>query len=334
MNYIKLFEDGTSEAVDVKPSWGMYEKEHALDNREVYIDGNWYTTTGGELVANGTFDTDISGWTAVNATVTNPNNKIRVANTNSHGHAYTIATAVIGTQYSLKGFAESFVNTNAKITISHEVLDATHTNTVESFLFAPGASSGDGYFTFIAKSETLYLSIAPDGEGTTGINEFDNISVFKTEPTLAVAPNLPHSYLSKKGKLLGVEVAGGVPVDIHYDELAPTLVEDTIKTSNLVVTDGFDLGQSWVDVASERALGITYPNDTGKPIKVAMVLLQNNSSVITLNIYVNDEVVSNQYSNTTNTGKTFFTYFSLPDKATYKILGSSGSTIYSWKELR
>ena len=38
-NYLKIFEDGTSEAVDVKPSWGMYEKEHALDNREVYIDG-------------------------------------------------------------------------------------------------------------------------------------------------------------------------------------------------------------------------------------------------------------------------------------------------------
>jgi hypothetical protein len=41
------------------------------------------------------------------------------------------------------------------------------------------------------------------------------------------------TYLSNKGKLAGIEVANGVPVDIHYDELAPTLVEDTIKVNHL-----------------------------------------------------------------------------------------------------
>ena len=45
------------------------------------------------------------------------------------------------------------------------------------------------------------------------------------------------TYLSKGGKLLVAEIANGIPVDIHYDELAPTLVEDTIKVSNLVVGD-------------------------------------------------------------------------------------------------
>ena len=41
------------------------------------------------------------------------------------------------------------------------------------------------------------------------------------------------TYLSNKGKLAGIEVANVAPVDIHYDELAPTLVEDTIKVNHL-----------------------------------------------------------------------------------------------------
>ena len=47
--------------VDTKPSFGLYTKTSATDNREVYQDGEWYTTSGGELVTNGTFDTDVSG---------------------------------------------------------------------------------------------------------------------------------------------------------------------------------------------------------------------------------------------------------------------------------
>ena len=213
MNYIKLFEDGTSEAVDVKPSWGMYEKEHALDNREVYIDGNWYSTTGGELVTNGTFDTDgdTNGWTAyssgTNFTV-------------SGGQLVTVDDCVqyitleVGQEYSIKGSYSS--GTQLRL------YDSTVVTTI---LYIT-----DEFQTFVATETTASIYCF-------ATSSYDNISVYKLEPTLAVTPNLPHSYLSQNGKLLGVEVADGVPVDLHYDELAPTLVEDTIKVSNLVVGD-------------------------------------------------------------------------------------------------
>ena len=46
-----------------KVAIGSYEKEAADDNRLVFNtdDGKWYTTTGGELVTNGTFDSDTVG---------------------------------------------------------------------------------------------------------------------------------------------------------------------------------------------------------------------------------------------------------------------------------
>ena len=46
------------------------------------------------------------------------------------------------------------------------------------------------------------------------------------------------TYASKDGKLLGVEVANGQPVDLHYDEYAPTLVEDTIQADTML-SDNF-----------------------------------------------------------------------------------------------
>ena len=213
MNYIQLFEDGSTEATLHKPSYGLYEKTSADDNREVYIDGKWYDTTGGELVTNGTFDTDgdTNGWTAyssgTNFTV-------------SGGQLVTVDDCVqyitleVGQEYSIKGSYSS--GTQLRL------YDSTVVTTI---LYIT-----DEFQTFVATETTASIYCF-------ATSSYDNISVYKLEPTLAVTPNLPHSYLSQNGKLLGVEVADGVPVDLHYDELAPTLVEDTIKVSNLVVGD-------------------------------------------------------------------------------------------------
>jgi hypothetical protein len=64
---------------------------------------------------------------------------------------------------------------------------------------------------------------------TTGDYHIDGLWYDKT----GVLYTNQFTYLSNKGKLAGIEVAGGVPVDIHYTELAPTLVEDTIKVNHL-----------------------------------------------------------------------------------------------------
>ena len=83
------------------------------------------------------------------------------------------------------------------------------------------------------------------------------------------------TYLSKDGKLLGIEVVDGEPVDIHYDEDAPSIVEDCIQADTLIlgnesITGVLGQGQTWQDVTDSRGVGIVYTNDTGKPIQISI----------------------------------------------------------------
>ena len=292
MNYLKIFEDGTSEAVDVKPSWGMYEKEHALDNREVYIDGNWYSTTGGELVTNGTFDSDVSGWIGYpgrSATIVTENQRAKITSIATSGSGvYTAIPTEIGVEYTITAYMES-----PSVTVVLEIF--TSNTCVEGGQLALPAILGAAETeyvesTFVAETAISYIGLRV-ATGTAGFLLYaDNISVYKAEPTIDTLQP-PHTYLSNKGKLAGIEVANGAPVDIHYDELAPTLVEDTIKAGNLVVIDGFDLGQSWVDVTSERVEDINYPNNYGKPIMVIVNALNRSAGDI-LYFYINGTIVA------------------------------------------
>ena len=250
MNYLKIFEDGTSEAVDVKPSWGMYEKEHALDNREVYIDGNWYSTTGGELVTNGTFDTDISGWVTVagGAVPTWSSGLLSVVgNTANYPKVGQYFNTEVGVKYY---FSLDYISGGNSPSV--QIFDSTITEDLFTNLaLTIGTTTG----TFTATTESTILFIGNHNTSDNQTTLWDNISVYKTEPTIDTL-QLPHTYLSNKGKLAGIEVANGIPVDIHYDELAPTLVEDTIKATDLV-TNTLTLAETkW-----SNADGIEYFDD-------------------------------------------------------------------------
>ena len=316
MNYIKLFEDGTSEAVDVKPSWGMYEKEHALDNREVYIDGNWYSTTGGELVTNGTFDTDISGFLGTTQCIWS-SGALRTLGT-ENSWFYQLMNVEIGETYVLT-FNSSVISGNDDRRIS-----VGSTNSSYSAEYVNADRFYTNTYTVKIVAETIYLGLYLFTSSSC-VTNFDNISVYKTEPTIDTLQP-PHTYLSNKGKLAGIEVANGAPVDIHYDELAPTLVEDTIKAGNLVVEDSFDLGQKWVDVKSERANGVEELNDTGKPIQLSIlgfagVTYEFNLYIDGLEMTFGQSGVRQSYTHIVPNGSTYYLDF-------------TGGTLVYWKELR
>ena len=57
------------------------------------------------------------------------------------------------------------------------------------------------------------------------------------------------TYLSKDGKLLVVEVVDGSPIDIHYDEDAPSIVEDCIKADVMISDEykGKNACTAWVN---------------------------------------------------------------------------------------
>ena len=92
-----------------------------------------------------------------------------------------------------------------------------------------------------------YLKIFEDGSteataelptwgeiSTTGDYHIDGLWYDKT----GVLYTNQFTYLSNKGKLAGIEVVGGIPVDLHYDELAPDINIDCIVTNELSSFNG------------------------------------------------------------------------------------------------
>ena len=147
-----------------------------------YANLPWPTPTyiGDELVTNGTFDTDISGWTAANGGVLSVNNgAIRVTEDGVDGstaRAYQTITTEIGKVYLLSldlvdtsDNFEVYVNTNPNY---GGAIASSSTETDPQTLTLP----------FVATATTTYIIIGA-GSPSTGIySEYDNISVREINP--------------------------------------------------------------------------------------------------------------------------------------------------------
>ena len=115
----------------------------------------------------------------------------------------------------------------------------------------------------------------------------------------------------------------------------------TARTINNVLFDGtaninlplLGYGQTWQDVTGSRASGITYTNDTDKPIMISVIATGRDATVT---IYVGSVLVAKQtdiYDGPSNasTGSTI-----VPAGATYRVISTNkyGVSITSWVELR
>ncbi len=91
-----------------------------------------------------------------------------------------------------------------------------------------------------------------------------------------------------------------------------------------VIAQSTDLGvgQTWQDVKSSRSVGVTYTNDTGKPIQVMINHNFGQSGSIVLGGVELPMVDGDAYS---------FFNFVIPNGSTYRI---NGGGIISWAELR
>jgi hypothetical protein len=98
------------------------------------------------------------------------------------------------------------------------------------------------------------------------------------------------TYLSNKGKLAGIEVANGIPVDIHYDELAPTLVEDTIKATDIIAGEyhGKNACTAWVNFD-----GTTTPPTIRDSFNVSDVVREYTGKYA---VYFSESMGNNGYS--------------------------------------
>ena len=141
------------------------------------------TTNTSELVTNGTFDSNTTGWTAVDATITHSSGTAVVNRTGGAGlSAYQAITTVIGETYVLTGTIDSTGTGNRGDIRIYSNLGST---------MLVNASGTDNQTvtvsaTFTATTTTSYVYFTVDGIGTA---TFDNVSVRLAEEDRSVNNN-------------------------------------------------------------------------------------------------------------------------------------------------
>lgn len=93
------------------------------------------------------------------------------------------------------------------------------------------------------------------------------------------------------------------------------------------------LGQTWQDVTASRVAGTTYTNSTGKPIFLAISVLNNGILNLTTFLQINSIVIAKTQFVFNGDDITVLNAI-VPNGATYKITASNAAFIQIWQELR
>ena len=139
--------------------------------------------TGSELVTNGTFDSDTTGWTAYNSTLSIVSGRLRVADNGGYTKAYQGFTTVVGKTYVFSfevGVIDGSSYWNAAI--------GNDVPTRLAWGDIPLRINTTGYFsiTYTASATTTYIELGSEG---TNYVDFDNVSVRLAEEDRSVNGN-------------------------------------------------------------------------------------------------------------------------------------------------
>jgi len=123
--------------------------------------------TGTELITNGTFDTDTSGWTAYSTTLTVSNNQLNFSIASGTGYVSQTITTTIGETYVLSFYGSNNSGTfNARLSgVSYAGIDIVDLGWY--------ISTGYHSYTFTATSTTTYVTFGV----ANGNADIDNVSV-------------------------------------------------------------------------------------------------------------------------------------------------------------
>ena len=175
----------------------------------------------------------------------------------------------------------------------------------------------------------------------TGAN--GEVTVDTTNKTLRV-----HDGVTVGGTILATITGGLVPaaqlpsattstqgiVKLNNSLTSPSITEALTARQGMLLNDqAFGIGQTWQDFTGSRSSGVTYTNNTGKPIMISVIATGRDAEVT---IYVNSVLVVKQtdiYDGPDNasTGSTI-----VPAGATYRVISTNkyGVSVTSWAELR
>lgn len=127
-----------------------------------------------ELITNGSFDTDASGWSALNVTLSVVSGRLRVTNTGSgSGIAHQAIATEVGKGYVVR--SDAFLGTSTNVRVSAATAAG---NTAIAY---SGAGVGKA-FTFTATTTTTYIRCQTMTTTAGLYDDFDNISVQALPP--------------------------------------------------------------------------------------------------------------------------------------------------------
>ena len=135
--------------------------------------------TSTNLITNGTFDSDTSGWTASSSTLSVSSGKMRIL-TDSQGYAYQTITTVVGTQYVMTFDITSDGNASAWVQIGSSGHGNSGTDLVNANPIGEnqvGQTVGGNGFNFVAKTTTTYITIKVSTSGSAKDIYIDNVEV-------------------------------------------------------------------------------------------------------------------------------------------------------------
>jgi len=142
------------------------------------------------LVTNGDFTTNTTGWTAVNATLSVVSGAMRVADNGVASAAYQAVTLVVGKTYTLTFDLIATSSGNAPYGIGTGVPNGS--STVVGGTEYTTSGNGQYTITFVATASTMYATF---GSLSAESADYDNITIHEADPS-DDAPwlRLPYGY--------------------------------------------------------------------------------------------------------------------------------------------
>jgi hypothetical protein len=202
----------------------------AYSNGSINVVKPEYQVLPTELITNGTFDTDTSGWTQNNSSLSVVDGRLRVTQTGAgFGIAQTIITTEIGKKYK---FSWDYV-----IGTASEPTARVGSSIFGSDLANVSASSGVVYFT--ATTTTSYVNFRMTVTTSGLYSDFDNVSVKEIQEADF---DFVRATTATRVNELGLieEVAAGIP-RIDYSSGVGQWLFEPLRTNYIQYTEDFSI---------------------------------------------------------------------------------------------
>ena len=207
----------------------------------------WFNCdVGTELVTNGTFDSNTTGWTADGSNILSVSNGTILVNRNNstaNGAKQTIATT-IGKKYTIRLKVTSLANSGTPLVFIGSTVNGAELGTYLS------TTTGTFEYSFIAQSTSTYLQFGVTTSAT-GIVGYDDISVFAYDITPTTEITESRNYMNH---IVHADADGGV---LYVEELPKVEYKNVIKAEKYLGSQ-IIIGRARINLATTPPTIIDY----------------------------------------------------------------------------